>query len=110
MRGPAPFALNPILAIGDDRWRTACDWGAFSYHEVAWKGACTSAEGVFDACLLVDGDANPAALPHEPMLPANLRFGTPGTGGYRDRLAAPTPTGSPFCTPQPLSRQRRAVV
>jgi hypothetical protein len=108
MAGPAPFALNPIVTIGDNAWRTACNWGAFTYHEVAWKGACTSADSVFDACLLIDGDPNPAAASHQPLLVANMPFGAPG--GYRDRLAAPTPSGRPFCIPQPSGRRRRPVV
>lgn len=101
------FALNPILAIGSSVWQTACNWGGFSYHEVAWKGAATSDEEVFDACLRVDGDADPTAAPHTPLLPVNLRFGDPGDGQYRDRLASPA--GRPDCEPRPSTRTRRTV-
>jgi hypothetical protein len=108
MWGDVPFALNETIAIGDDVWRTACDWGAFNYHEVAWKEPCTADEEVFDACLLVDGDADPTRRPHQPLLPVNMRFGRPGDGGYCDRLAAPA--GRPQCRPQPQTRQQRFVV
>ena len=102
------FALNEILAIGSSVWQTACGWSGFSYHEVAWKGACTANEEVFDGCLEVDGDVDPTTPPHIPLLPINLRFGNPGDGQYRDRLA--TPAGRPNCAPQPATRQRRTVV
>jgi hypothetical protein len=107
MSGIASFALNEILAIGSNVWQTACGWGSFSYHEVAWEGACTSNEDVFDACLQVDGDLDPTSAPHTPLLPRDLRFGQPGDGVYRDRLA--TPAGRPNCNPQPGTRQRRVV-
>jgi hypothetical protein len=102
------FALNPILGIGSSVWQTACNWGGFSYHEVAWKGACTSNENIYDACLKVDGDADPTTAPHTPMLPVNMRFGNTGDGDYRDRLASPA--GRPTCNPAPSTRQRRMVV
>jgi hypothetical protein len=107
------FALNPILAIGSSIWEPACrsaGWlgGAFSYHEVAWKGACDINDAVFDACLQVDGDADPTTAPHTALLPINVRFGNPGDGDYRDRLC--TPAGRPNCNPQPAtSRTRRTV-
>jgi hypothetical protein len=102
------FALNEILAIGSGVWQTACGWSGFSYHEVAWKGACTENEEVFDGCLEVDGDADPTTSPHTPLLPVDLRFGNPGDGRYRDRLA--TPAGRPNCAPQPATRQRRMII
>lgn len=98
------FALNPLLAIGSNVWQPACGWSGFSYHEVPWKGACTATEEVYDACLQVDGDSDPTTAPHTPLLPVNMVFGTPGSGGYRDKLS---PSGS--CDPQPTSRQRRSV-
>jgi len=98
------FQLNPILAIGSNTWETACGWGGFYYHEVPWKGACTAADSVYDACLQIDGDADPTSAPHTAMLPTNMVFGTPGSGGYRDKLS---PSGN--CDPQPGTRQRRSV-
>jgi hypothetical protein len=102
------FALNDILAIGSNVWQTACGWGSFSYHEVAWEGACTANEDVYDGCLQVDGDSDPTTAPHVPLLPQDLRFGNPGNLLYRDRLA--TPAGRPNCNPKPGTRQHRAVV
>jgi hypothetical protein len=98
------FSLNPLFAIGSSVWQTACGWGGFSYHEVAWKGACTQNEEIFDACLQVDGDADPTSPPHTPLLPVNMVFGVPGDGNYRDRLS---PAGA--CDAQPGSRTRRTL-
>jgi hypothetical protein len=102
------FGLNPMLGIGSSVWQPACGWTSFSYHEVAWEGNCLAANDVYDACLQVDGDADPTAAPHVPLLPQDLRFGNPGDLLYRDRLA--TPAGRPNCNPQPATRQRRKVV
>jgi hypothetical protein len=101
------FGLNPLLAIGSSVWQPACGWSGFFYHEVAWKGACTASDAVFDACLKVDGDADPTTAPHTALLVANMPFGNPGDGQYRDRLA--TPAGRPSCQPQPSTRVRRTV-
>lgn len=101
------FGLNNMLGIGSNVWQTACNWGGFSYHEVAWKGACTENEEVFDGCLQVDGDVDPTTAPHTALLPVNLRFGNSGDGHYRDRLA--TPPTRPNCAPQPATRQRRTI-
>lgn len=98
------FQLNPILAIGSNTWETACGWGGFNYHEIPWKDACTEADRVYDACLQVDGDADPTSAPHTALLPTNMVFGTPGSGGYRDKLS---PGGN--CDPLPATRQRRSV-
>lgn len=102
------FELNPLLAIGSSVWQTACGWGWFNYHEVAWKGGCTSNYEVFDACLQVDGDIDPTSTPHTALLPINMRFGLPGDMQYRDRLA--TPAGRPNCEPAPTTRKRRVVI
>lgn len=104
------FDLNPVFAIGSSVWQTACGWGGFSYHEVAWKGACTEQEAVFDACLQVDGDADPTSPPHTPLLPMNMRFGFPGDADYRDHLCPPGAGGSEACDPAPGTRQRRSIV
>lgn len=101
------FPLNELLAIGSSVWQTACGWPGFSYHEVAWKGACTETEHIYDACLQVDGDADPTTAPHTPLLPVDMRFGNPGDGDYRDRLC-PAASGA-NCAPQPSTRTRRPV-
>ena len=107
-RMEANFALNEILAIGSNVWQTACGWGGFSYHEVAWKNQCMESDGVFDACLQVDGDANPiGGAPHMPLLPKNMVFGATGAGLYRDRLC--TVAGRPNCNPAPQTKKRRPV-
>lgn len=110
-RMESSFELNPMLGIGSAVWEPCCaSWGwsgKFSYHEVAWKGACDVNDAVYDACLKVDGDNDPTAPPHTALLPVNLRFGNPGDGDYRDRLA--TPVGRPKCNPNPLTRKRRTV-
>jgi hypothetical protein len=77
-------------------------------HEVAWTGDCGEDDLVFDACLELDGDADPTRPPHRAHLPVGMRFGAPGQGLYRDRLAAPA--GRLVCEPQPLFRQRRFVI
>jgi hypothetical protein len=112
MSGASSFGLNSMLGIGSNVWQPCCHgspgWSdAFSYHEVAWKGACTASENVFDGCLEVDGDGDPTSAPHTALLPVDLRFGNPGDLTYRDRLA--TPAGRPNCNPQPGTRVRRAV-
>jgi len=101
------FGLNPALAIGSEVWRTPCGWPSFSYHEVAWTGECNVDDTVYDACLKVDGDEDPTSSPHTPMLVCGMRFGNPGDGDYRDRLASPS--GRPNCNPLPSQRLRRTV-
>jgi hypothetical protein len=99
------FRLNPIRAIGSHTWSRV--WGGFSFHEVAWSGACGEQDRVFDACLEVDVDPNPMASPHKPLLPVDALFGTAGSGDYRDRLTAPE--DRVLCAPQPTLRARRTV-
>ena len=102
------FELNPILAIGESAWYPGCpDWSGFNYHEVAWKGACLETDRLFDACLHVDGDADPTTAPHTPLLPTNMLFGAPGSGAYRDHLVPPSSWA--VCVPQPDTKTRRIV-
>lgn len=107
MSGGASFFTNPIRLLGDTTFQSV----QFAIHEVAWKGACTENEEVFDACVLVDGDDDPVNAPHIPKLPANLRFGQPDEKGYLFRLAAPLGShpGSILPHPVPLHRQRRSL-
>jgi hypothetical protein len=102
------FAINPILAIGSGIWQTACEWPGFSFHEVAWKGGCTSDDALYDACLRVDRDPVPQSAPHTPLLPLNIRFGRPGERLYREHLA--TTQGMFDCEPQPSTRIRRSII
>lgn len=103
------FLCNEIIAIGYSTWDTPCGWDGFLYHEVAWKGACGVNDEVFDACLKVDGDNDPADNSHHtPLLPINMKFGNKGDLLYRDRLAAPN--GRDKCNPQPSTQVHREVV
>jgi hypothetical protein len=97
------FGLNPILAIGSNIWQTACGWGGFFYHEVAWADACTATDDVWDGCLELNGSPNPTGPPFLPLLPCDLEFGNE----YVNRLASPA--GIANCQPRPTTRQRRAV-
>jgi hypothetical protein len=104
------FELNPILAIGESVWYPGCpEWliPGFEYHEVAWKGACLETDRLFDACLHVDGDADPTNAPHVPLLPTNMLFGAAGSGAYRDHLVPPSSWA--VCSPQPATKTRRMV-
>lgn len=102
------FALNPVIAIGYNVWAVPFGFG-FSYHEVAWKGACLANDNVFDGCLKVDGDADPTAAPQTPLLPTNMKFGDCTTMDYRLRLCPPGASGCAKCQPQPSTRQRRPI-
>jgi hypothetical protein len=104
------FLVNPIRAIGSDQIQTPCGWPGFNMHEVAWKGDCTADDEVFDACLEVDGGADPTRPPFTAQLPTNMRFGQPGDGLYRDRLAAPQNRAREICEPQPGERRRRFII
>lgn len=104
------FYLNPIIAIGYNTWEVPFS-GSFSYHEVAWTGACTENDRVYDGCLKVDADTDPTTLPHVPLLPTNMLFGDCGPMNYRLRLCPPTETGCARCQPQPeTARQRRPII
>jgi hypothetical protein len=102
------FAVNPIMAIGYNKWEPPFG-GWFSYHEVAWKSGCTEQDNVFDGCLQVDGDDDPTQLPHAALLPTNMHFGDCTAMNYRLRLCPPQPDGCPQCQPQPATQQRRPI-
>lgn len=109
-RMSSSFQLNPMIAIGYNVWAIPFS-GSFSYHEVAWKGACTSADNVFDGCLHVDGDADPVNAPQTPLLATNMLFGDCSTMNYRLRLCPPGASGCGACQPQPATtRKRRPIV
>jgi hypothetical protein len=104
MIGPG-FKLNPFLAIGSDAWLINKDFG---FHEVAWTGDCFESDSVYDACLKIDSDENPAIPPQTPNLPVHQTFGSPGQAGtYRAQIAAFQDQQS--CAPQPTLRIRRPV-
>lgn len=106
------FACNQIQAIGYTNWKVPFS-GSFSYHEVAWTGAGSYTDPLYDACLNYDGGTNPWGTgPHTSALPVKVPFtalaispgipiATPFTANsYRERLAANTNAGIPKCIPQ----------
>ena len=98
--GFVSFGLNPMLGIGSSTWEPCCHgepgWGdAFSYHEVAWTGACTVTERVYDGCLQVDGDADPTSGAAHRAVARGHRVRQPGRSvriatGSPHRPAGPT--------------------
>jgi hypothetical protein len=103
------FAMNKVITIGSSEWAVPFGYG-FGYHEVAWKGDATENDHLFDACLKVDGDADPTTAPHTPLLPTNMLFGDCQTLNYRLRLCAPTEEGCLRCIPQSPWRTRRPLI
>jgi hypothetical protein len=119
MASPGGFLCNKIIAIGGG---SAWDYpfppaNRFAYHEVAWTGAFSHEDRIFDACLLADNSGDPwnwtdPALSHTPVLPlneiftsqdqvANLPIPTPfGATSYRERLAQNSAAGIGRCLPQ----------
>jgi hypothetical protein len=119
MASPGGFLCNKIIAIGGG---SAWDYPfppshRFSYHEVAWTGAFSHEDRIFDACLLADNSGDPwnwtdPSLSHTPVLPLNeiftsqgqvpnLPIPTPfGEAGYRERLAQNSAAGIGCCLPQ----------
>ena len=104
------FQLNEMIAIGYNSWAVPFS-GSFNYHEVAWKGACTQNDNIFDGCLKVDGDADPTSAPHTPLLPTNMLFGDCSAINYRLRLCPPGANGCAQCVPNPgMTRKRRPII
>lgn len=99
------FETNPLLAIGSDRVGSPCGWGlGFTYHEVAWTGACGSDDNVYDACCRLSTPGGGAST----VLPVDMRFGFEGQGQYLDLMAAPTTREA--CVPRPGERKRRVLL
>jgi hypothetical protein len=103
------FETFPTLLIGSTQWTSPCGWGlGFMFHEVAWTRQCTAADNVYDACLLVDAHPPIIGRLPDPLLVADMLFGSLAAGQYRDRLAIPTDRA--ICEPRPLERRRRIVL
>lgn len=99
------FETNPLLAIGSTRLGSPCGWGlGFTYHEVAWSGACGSQDNVYDACCRLSTPGGGAST----VLPVDMRFGRAGQGEYLDLMAAPTTRTA--CVPRPGERKRRVLL
>ncbi len=100
------FNYNPIIRIGESEWVE----GHFEYHRVAWEEECDVHNDVFDACLQIDGDADPtnADCRHVALLPTDIRFGRDGENLYRFSLVAPfNDVGDGV--PEPRKRGRRPI-
>jgi hypothetical protein len=95
------FPLNPHLRIG----ATGLETDEFSYHTVAWAGACGEDDEVFDACVQLDSDDRPSQEPHPLFVPANVRFGRRNERLYRFRLTS----DQDRCNPVQGSALRRRV-
>lgn len=97
----AQFKINPILAIGSSEWGIPCGLTGFGFHSVACKSELEPDDRVFDACLRVSECPGESRTP---VLPANMRYGSPGSGDYLDRLVAPD--SREFVVPQGWGRFR----
>jgi hypothetical protein len=98
------FETNRIQKIGlDSPVRQP-----FKFHEVAWKFPPEGAPSVYDCCLRLDGDANPADDHFSPTLAINLPMGVPARSGYHFRLIAPT-NGGEACQESRKTRLRRKI-
>ena len=106
------FNTNQYCAIGQPAW-TPPNWGwAFSFHEVAWTGACDDSDFIFDACLQVNGNGDPSTPPRTPIPCANMLFSDGNAGPpyvYRESLAAPGANGYDKCKAMPAARTRRGI-
>jgi hypothetical protein len=118
--GGGGFACNMIQAIGYSTWAFpfGTTSGGFSYHEVAWTGAGSFTDVLYDACLKLDTGTNPWnwSTPTDPSHVATLPLAMPFTTleispvlplavpfsavSYRERLATNAAAGIPACRPQ----------
>ena len=110
------FSCNEIIAIGATDMAypfpsNGC--GHFRYHEVAWTGAGSYTDPLYDACLQINGSSDPwtAGGTASPQLPILIPFTTQGDHpalpiatpfsdwSYRERLCADDADGIGTCTP-----------
>ncbi|MEO1364091.1 MAG: hypothetical protein AAFU86_09995 [Pseudomonadota bacterium] len=101
-----PFRCNMMRLIGAPFFGAVCGTGFFNYHEVAWEGACSDLDDVFDACLEVFFPA-PPALGLSTYVPQDVNFGWAFGNSYRDYLVSPE--SRYICQAQPTTRRRRLV-
>lgn len=110
-----PFKCNEIIAIGQTSWANPFPPGnQFNYHEVAWTGAGSFLDPLYDACLQADMSSNPwsNAGPKTAGLPLAFPFTTQGISptlpiatpfadvSYRERLAQNIAAGIAACVPR----------
>jgi len=110
--GDLDFDVTEVILIGNSDWDRPLD-GLFVYHEVAWTGAGSWTDPLYDACLEVDSSSNPwsgaggnhvaklAILPFTTQgISPGLPIPTPFTSwSYRERLCDNTDEGIGRCTP-----------
>lgn len=101
-----PFRCNLMRLIGAPFFGAVCGSGLFNYHEVAWEGACSDLDDVYDACIEIFAPA-PPAVPFATYIPADLNFGWAFGSSYRDFLVSPEARS--ICQAQPQTRRRRLV-
>lgn len=110
------FLCNKIIAVGETNWAYPFPpFEEFSYHEVAWSGATSFTDPLYDACLEVDRSPDPwnwSGGTHTPELPLGMVFTTRGTTpalpiatpfpdlSYRERLAKNVADGIYKCDPR----------
>jgi hypothetical protein len=73
---------NDVRLIGGKETSTC-----FGEHELAWGGSALDPDPVWDACLQVDGDSDPASPPHQFVVSTGMIFNGGLSLGYRDRFA-----------------------
>ena len=76
------FQTNHIQKIGS----SSTIRQPFRFHEVAWKFPTEGAASVYDACLQLDGDADPTDNTFLPTLGINMPLGVGVGSGYQFRL------------------------
>jgi hypothetical protein len=106
------FKVNHILAIGRTAWNYPFPSQEFSYHEVAWSGAGSHTDPLWDACLQVEDGNDPWSTTgvHIGLLPVSMNFTTRGINpllpiatpftdrSYRERLCQNIADGIGKCT------------
>ena len=101
------FSLNKIVPVGYSAFGCP-NWGcSFSYHEVAWTGDALASDSVFDACLKLDGDADPAHAPYTAVLALKMPFDDPSILDYRERLVPSASLAN--CQAQPSTKRQPPV-
>ncbi|WP_299657844.1 hypothetical protein [uncultured Tateyamaria sp.] len=101
-----PFRCNLMRPIGAPFFGPVCGTGFFNYHEVAWEGACSDLDEVYDACVAVFFPA-PPSVGLSAFMPSDINFGWSYASSYRDFLVSPE--SRYICQAQPTTRRRRLV-
>src|SRR5262249_24176122 len=81
----------------------------FCYHEVAWESGSGGRDRVYDACLMIDADHDPAMAPYRWRLPTAMLVGDCRTMHYRVRISPPGASGCANCQPHTEHLRRRRI-